>query len=201
MSSEKYKVYGFKIMNNTVYLVPGRGNKLNDIGEIITSLGFDVYGREILPPFSTLHFSKQLEIIQKDLTSLFWHIDAKLVGHSYGGYLLLHALSELKAFPGKILLFSPVLGAAIDKQRLYMSRPPRANRLLELAKTYKFPIPQSLEIHTGKDDDGCDPNLAKKIGSLISSANINILKNQRHKLSTEHLKRVICKFLETGVST
>ena len=183
-------------MNNTVYLVPGRGNKLSEIGEIITSLGFDVCGRELLPPFSTLHFAKQLKLIQKDLTSLFWYIDAKLIGHSYGGYLLLHALSELKAFPGKIILFSPVLGAAVDEQRLYISRPPRADKLLDLAKAFKFPIPQSLDIHTGANDDGCDPNLAKKFGELISMANVNILPNQGHELSSDYLNRVIYKFLQ-----
>ncbi|MFH2057641.1 MAG: hypothetical protein ABIJ59_01930 [Pseudomonadota bacterium] len=106
-------------------------------------------------------------------------------------------MCELKAFPGRILLFSPVLGAAIDKKRLYSSRPPRADKLLELAKTYKFPIPQSLEIHTGADDNGCDPDLTKIFASFISTANINILQNQGHKLSTTYLKRIIHKFLES----
>lgn len=183
-------------MNKTVYLVPGRGNGLRDLGEIISSFGFEVCGREVLPPFSAFRFPEQLQIIQKDVSSLFWFSDAKLIGHSYGGYLLLQALSALKPFPGKILLFSPILGQAMDKERLYLSRPPRARRLLELAKANKYPIPQYLEIHTGADDDGCDPDLAREFGSLISSAKVNIVQAQGHKLSTSHVKSVICDFLK-----
>ena len=109
------------MMENTVYLRPGRGNRLKDLGEIIACLGFDVWGREIFPPFSTLNFAEHIQIIQNDLRSWFWHEGAKLVGHSYGGYLLLHALADLEAFPGSLLLISPVLGAARGKWHL--SRP------------------------------------------------------------------------------
>ncbi|MBT3806163.1 MAG: hypothetical protein HOG03_16415 [Desulfobacula sp.] len=183
-------------MNNTVYLIPGRGKKLDCyIGDIINSLGFDVCGREIISPFSNRHFPAQLDTIKKDLTSLFWNIESKLIGHSYGSYLLMHALAELKPFPGKILLFSPVLGAAINIQRLYSSRPPRADKLLELAKANKFPTPQSLDIHTGADDNGCDHNLAERIGSSISTAKVNILQNQGHKLSNAYIKKTIREFL------
>ncbi len=48
--------------------------------------------------------------IKNDLTTMFWHRDARAIGHSYGGYLLMHALAELGAFPGRILLLSRVLG-------------------------------------------------------------------------------------------
>lgn len=159
------------------------------------SLGYDVCGRELLPPFSSIHFSKQLKVIQKDLESMFWHSDAKLIGHSFGGYLLLQTLSDLEPFPGKILLFSPVLGSAFDKQRLFMSCPPRAPKLLAIAKTNQFPIPQCLELHTGEDDKGCDPDLAKEIGKMISTATVHILPNQGHQLADSYLKKVISKFL------
>ena len=57
------------MMEHTVYLRPGRGNRLQDLGETIASLGFDVWGREIFPPFSTLNFAEQIQIIQNDLRS------------------------------------------------------------------------------------------------------------------------------------
>ena len=186
-------------MNNIVYLIPGRGNKLSEIGDIITSLGFDIYGREILPPFSNLRFSEQLTIIKNDLIQFCWNSKTKLVGHSYGAYLLLHSLSELEAFPGKILLFSPVLGAALSNTILYGSRPPRADRLLKIAKEKKFPPPKSLKIYTGENDDGCDPVLASKFCSLIPNSKVNIVKDQGHKLDSEFVKKSITHFLEIAI--
>lgn len=59
---------GMRRMEHTVYLMPGRGNRLKDMGEFITSLGFDVCGREVLPPFSTLPFADQIQVIQRDLS-------------------------------------------------------------------------------------------------------------------------------------
>ena len=134
-------------MNDAVYLLPGRGNRLRDLGDSVGRLGFDVYGRELAPPFARLGFADPIALIQRDLTSAFWDTGAPLIGHSYGAYLLLHALAELAPFPGRILLLSPVLGAAMDSKRLYLSRPPRADPLLRLAQNYEFPIPHSLEIY------------------------------------------------------
>ncbi len=183
-------------MNNIVYLLPGRGNKLSDLGKIITSLGFDVYGRELCSPFLNFPFQKQLDIIKKDLKKLFLNKDAKLIGHSYGAYLLLHALFELKDFPSQVILFSPILGAAIDKQNLYMSYPPRADKLLNLAEIGEFPVLQSIEIHTGANDQGCDPILAQKIATLIPNASITILPNQGHQLQIGYIKQALYIFLK-----
>lgn len=181
-------------MENTVYLMPGRGNRLKDMGEIMASLGFEVWGREIFPPFSTLNFAEQLQIIQNDLQSYFWHEEAKLMGHSYGGYLLLQALADLDAFPGCILLISPVLGAA--RGNFYLSRPPRADRLLRLAEEHQFPVPHGLKIHTGETDDGCDPQLARRIGALLPGAHVTILPDQGHVLPIDYLNRTIRSFLQ-----
>lgn len=183
-------------MNNTIYLLPGRGNTLSDIGDIVTSLHYDVCGRELIPPFTSVKFSEQLEIIQKDLKAYFWSVDAKLIGHSYGGYLLLHALAELDPFPGNILLISPVLGPAMDKGRRYSSYPPRSKKIFTLAESNRFPIPRYMEIHTGSCDNGCSPDLAKKIGGLIPGVKVFIEQKQRHMLSESYVKRIISGFLQ-----
>jgi hypothetical protein len=176
--------------------MPGRGDKLNDfIGSSIADMGFEVYGREILSNFAQLHFPQQLQIIKNDIKTLFWCEELNLIGDSYGGYLLLHALAELAAFPGRILLLSPVLGQAIDKQNLFMSRPPRAKKLLQLVKTQKFPVPKYLEIHTGAEDKGCDPILAKKISSLLTNSKIFIIKGEGHRLNKTYINGVIRKFI------
>lgn len=71
------------------------------------------------------------------------------MGHSYGGYLLLQTLADLAAFPGRILLFSPVLGASTTGN-LYLC-PPRADKLLRLAKQGLFPTPDALEMESAKN--------------------------------------------------
>jgi hypothetical protein len=183
--------------NNKIYLMPGRGDKLNDfLGTSIAKMGFEVYGREILSNFAHLHFPQQLQIIKNDIRTLFWREESNLIGNSYGAYLLLHALAEIAAaFPGRILLLSPVLGQAIDKQNLFLSRPPRAKKLLQLAKTQKFPLPRYLEIHTGAEDNGCDPILAQKISALLTNSKIFIIKGEGHKLNKTYINSVIRKFI------
>ena len=184
--------------NQKIYLIPGRGDKLNDlIGSSLAKMGFEVYGREILSDFAHLHFPQQLQIIKNDIKSLFWRENSNLIGDSYGAYLLLHALVELTAFPGRILLLSPVLGEAIDKQNLFLSRPPRAKKLLQLAQSQKFPLPKYLEIHTGAEDKGCDPILAQKISSLITNSKIFIIKGEGHRLNKTYINSVIKKFFNT----
>jgi len=89
------------MMENTVYLRPGRGNRLQDLGETIASLGFDVWGREIFPPFSTLNFAQQIQIIQNDLRSWFFvrkrEKEMNVFTIGYGGRGKEDFLSLLKA--------------------------------------------------------------------------------------------------------
>jgi len=179
-------------MEKKINLMPGRGDKLNDIiGNTLIEMGFEVYGREILSDFARLHFPQQLEIIKNDLKCQFWHQFALIIGDSYGAYLLLQTLVELAPFPGGILLFSPVLGKAIDKKNLIMSSPPRSKKLLQLAEQKKFPIPRYLEIHTGASDIGCDPQLAKKISSLITGSKIYIVEGEGHRLNKNYIKNIL----------
>lgn len=183
-------------MNDKVYLIPGRNEKLSGFfGDTVSHMGFDVYGREILPPFSQLQFGEQLAIIKNDLKSLFWYAGAKLIGYSYGGYLLLHSLAELEPFPGKILLLSPVLGAAMSKDKKYSSFPPRFKKLSQLAENGGFPPPCYLELHTGAEDDGCDPDLANRICSKIENSNIKIVMNQAHRLDPAYVADVLSRYL------
>ncbi len=186
--------------HNAVYLLPGRGNRLRDLGDPITRLGFDVYGRELAPPFAKLGFAEQVSLIQRDLAAAFWHPGARLIGHSYGAYLLLHALADREPFPGRILLFAPVLGAALDSQHLYRSRPPRADQLLQLAANHAFPMPHSLELHTGARDPGCDPALATQWSSLIPGTRLVLVPDQGHQLAADYVQRVLAQFLQAANS-
>jgi alpha-beta hydrolase superfamily lysophospholipase len=109
-----------------LYLIPGRAGRLTEgLGWLITNSGYAISGREIVSDFARLRFAEQLALIRSDLQPAFWHRDGVLVGSSYGAYLLLHTLADMDAFPGRVLLFSPVLGAAVAKNGFFGSRPPR----------------------------------------------------------------------------
>ena len=179
-----------------LYFIPGRGECLNDVlGHLIASTGYAISGREIVSDFARLRFAEQLALIRSDLQPAFWHRDGVLVGRSYGAYLLLHTLADMNAFPGKILLCSAVLGAAVAKNGLFGSRPPRAERLIKLAESNAFPAPGYLEIHTGAKDSGCDPLLAARFASLVKNARLEIVAGAGHELGAEYLQRVLCRFL------
>jgi pimeloyl-ACP methyl ester carboxylesterase len=135
-------------------------------------MGFTIHGREIISDFARLRFSEQLALIRSDLQPAFWHPEALLVGRSYGAYLLLHTLADTDPFLGKILLCSAVLGVAVARDGFYVSRPPRAEKLLKLAESNRFPAPQYMEIHTGAEDNGCDPLLAACLASLVGNTKL-----------------------------
>lgn len=183
-------------MKKTVYFIPGRGENLTDeIGQIIAGMGFSIQGREIISDFARLGFSGQLALIRVDLEPSFWHSEAVLIGCSFGAYLMLHALAEMKPFPGKMLLFSPVLGAGVSSDRLFGSIPPRSKKLLKLAQSREFPAPRCLEIHTGAEDNGCNPRLAERFTSLVGNTKLYLVSGAGHQLDQKYIRGVLEKFL------
>ncbi|MFH1008504.1 MAG: hypothetical protein V1800_13540 [Candidatus Latescibacterota bacterium] len=181
-----------------MYLIAGRGETFADgLGNLITNMGHSIQGREIISSFATLPFSGQLEVIKSDLREGFWHLDTVLVGRSYGAYLLLHSLAEMCDFPGRILLFSPVLGAGIirNKKEFYGSMPPRSGRLRQLAESNEFPRFRYLEIHTGTEDNGCDPVLAEKFVSLLENTQLHLVSGSGHTLEQNYVRNALTGFL------
>ncbi len=178
-----------------IYFIPGRGEKLdNFIGRTIIYGDRDVCGRELVPPFSKLKFGEQLKYVRRDLEREFPDGDGRLVGRSFGAYVLLHAISET-GFEGRILLLSPVLGAASISNLRYGSIPPRAKRLLELAESGRFPAPYRMEIHTGGLDNGCSPELAAAFSKSVPGCELYIVDGAGHELGEAYTREVLHKFL------
>ncbi len=182
--------------NKRVYFLPGRAESLvAGLGQLITKMGYSIHGREMVSDFARLRFAEQLALIRSDLEPAVWHSEAVLIGRSYGAYLLLHALADMEPFPGKILLCSPVLGAAIAKNGFYGSLPPRAEKLVKLATRNGFPAPLYMEIHTGAEDNGCDPLLTARFASLVGNTKLNVVPGAGHELREDYLQRVLREFL------
>jgi hypothetical protein len=166
----------------------------------MANMGYEVHGREILSDFACLRFREQLELVRSDLQADFWHLEDMVVGRSYGAYLLLHTLADLDPFPGKVLLSSPVLGAAVAPNGFSGSCPPRSERLIKLAESNEFPAPCHMEIHTGAEDYGCDPMLAARFASLVKNTTLNIVAGAGHQLGEQYLQRTLSKFLGEGAA-
>jgi hypothetical protein len=106
-----------------IYYLPGRGESVFDhVGKAIQKLGFKVFGRDLMPDFINYNISQQVEIIKKDVKQYISEKGSALIARSYGAFLLLQSLSEMPPFPGKILLFSPVLGPEKNIERLFVYR-------------------------------------------------------------------------------
>lgn len=178
-----------------IYLTPGRNEDLDgDLGLMIRERAAIVGGRALVGDFIQQPFSRQLALISEDLKHYFWDCQAILVGRSYGAYLLLHALADLEPFPGYVLLFSPVLGQALSPDLRSGSKPPRAQKLLQLAQKRMFPPCRYMEVHTGANDNGCDPELARTIVPQIKRAQLFIVPHAGHHLSVAYIREVLDRF-------
>ena len=97
MSSQLRKI-------QTIYYLPGHGGRItNGLGQALVARGYEVVGRETVGDFKKLDFNDQVTTIANDIKEHFWREDAKIVANSFGGYLLLHALSKLDPYIGKVL--------------------------------------------------------------------------------------------------
>ena len=170
-----------------VYLLTGRAESLDAYpGSLLAASGVDVRGRTTAD-LAPLRFNAQLSVIRSDLIADFWHSGALLIGSSYGAYLLLHTLADLIAFPGSVLLLSPVLGSATSRDGRYASRPPRAKRLMQLAESRGFASPRGLEIHVGAEDHDCDPDRGARFASQLENARCSIVPGAGHRLHDEYV--------------
>jgi hypothetical protein len=183
-----------------LYFIPGRGETFDGVlGRLIRTMGCRLEGREVDSRFARAWFSEQLALVRSDVYSRFWNSDATLIGRSYGAYLLLHVLADLQPYPGKVLLCSPVLGPATFNHGCYVSRPPRAEKLLRLAERDRFPAPRYMEIHTGENDTGSDSRLAVRFASLVNNAHAQIVAGAGHDLPEDYLRRVLRTFLQMSL--
>ena len=185
-------------MGSNVYYLPGRG------GEITTGLGqglmdrrFSVTGRETRGAFLKLTFQQQLDAICTDLQDDFWNADSKLVAVSYGCYLFLHAQLCMPAFPGRVLLLSPVLGRAFAPSVGVGFIPPRSDQLGQAALSCEFPTLNKAEIHVGSEDWQSNPEAVRAFGKHASIL-VEIVEGKGHMLGVDYVGSVLDRWLTHG---
>jgi hypothetical protein len=182
-------------MDKTIYLLPGRGGRLNQgLGEELLERDFDVFGRELHGEFQKLTFGKQIELVANDLKSRFWRKDARVIANSFGAYLFLHAQTLLPPYIGRVLLLSPIVGEASNEETMMFFVPPRANHLQELVRIGAYPTPERCEIHVGEDDWQSNP---RNVSALATSLNIkvSVLPKTGHRLGQAYVSSLLDTWL------
>lgn len=88
------------------------------------------------------------------------------------------------------------LGQAIlDRGFDVTGRPPRANVLMELAQSGKYPSPKYCEIHTGAEDWQSNPVNVTKFGELVSIP-VHVVADGGHMLPKEYVSSVLDRWLK-----
>ena len=158
------------LLADTIYYLPGFGGQLGTgLGEALLSRGFAVTGRETVGVFREMAFGDQVSTVAEDLTTQFWHEDARVIANSFGAYLFLHAQAQMKPYPGKVLLLSPIVGSFSDENTMRTFMPPRPRKLFELVESGTYPAPLQCEIHVGSEDWQAIPD---HVCQLAASLNV-----------------------------
>lgn len=154
-------------MQQTIYYLPGRGGQLlTGLGRALISRGLHVTGRETLGQFRELSFTEQVRVIADDLQTSFWAMDSLVIANSFGAYLFLHAQAQLPAYPGRVLILSPIVGEFESRESGTVYSPPYPKRLSELAKQKAFPTPRDAHIYVGELDWQSVPANVTEFGTL-----------------------------------
>ncbi len=179
----------------SIYYLPGHGGRLTTgLGDGLLSRGFDVAGRETIGEFRALPFGRQVELVARDLTSMYWREDARVVANSFGAYLFLHAQAMMKPYIGHVLLLSPIVGEFSNEETRMGFIPPQAEKLSELAMSGSYPTPMNCEIHVGEQDWQSVPaNVIKFAGHL--DLQVTVVPGAGHMLGKSYVSSLLDRWL------
>lgn len=180
----------------TIYYLPGRGGQLaTGLGQALSDRGFELAGRETRGDFNRLSFADQVKLVAHDLQAQFWHEHSRVIANSFGAYLFLHAQALLSAYPGRVLLLSPIVGEFADETSRTFFSPPYPNRLMQLAKTKTFASPRDAQIHVGELDWQSVPAHVERFGSLIDIP-VTVVPKAGHMLPKDYVGGVLDGWLQ-----
>ena len=122
-----------------------------------------------------------------------------LIANSYGAYLWL--LSRINSAPSntRVLLLSPVMGRAIDPEKMLSSRPPRLRGLENAITEGRINLPQQVRVVTGRDDDVCTYRTAVAQCRKLGIEDLSIIEGEGHNMSHALVSKTVAEFL-TGVN-
>ena len=172
-----------------VYFVSGRGGQLNEgLGAAIQSYPHHFLGRAVSGDFEKLTHTTQVQTIQDDLATMPTGESTLLVAHSYGAYLLLHALIKYPQPIDRLVLISPVTGSAMGNGRFF--RPPGTKALSQALTEQAIPLPNSGVLVTGEHDWQSPAERGRDIASQLGMK-FSLVPNAGHRLPVEFVKKIL----------
>ena len=182
-------------MSRHVYYLTGMGGRLDSgLGQGLLSRGCEISGRELVGEFRKLDFQEQIDHIVEDLRDNFWHEDARVIANSFGAYLFLHAQTQMPAYLGRLILLSPIVGEFANEETQMNFIPPRADKLLELARAGRFPVPKQCQVHVGSEEWQSNPVNVTTFGSMLGIP-VTVVPNAGHMLPKEYVGDLLDKWL------
>jgi len=175
--------------NQKILYVTGRGGRLDKgLAAYLASITRDFDGVAVDVPFLRQEPIQQVAHINQKLAEDPSRI---VIANSYGAYLTLQALVDLEQTLEHVVLLSPVLGVAMAKDRLYMSRPPLTGRLKRSIEEERVCVPQRMRIVVGDEDELYSPSQFNTVSQYFGSDVLTVLQGEGHSLSRLAMQSVL----------
>ena len=172
--------------------VTGRGGSASE--GLSKYLGTQVTDFAALPVDATLlklSIDEQITLVNE-----FCSTATHLVVNSYGAYLWL--LSRIDASPSStnVLMLSPVMGRAVDTEKMIASRPPRMKGFESAIAEDRVTLPDNVSVYTGRDDQVCDFKTAVSQCERLGITDLHILESETHNLSHGVVSTLVGAFIK-----
>ncbi|NVK32688.1 MAG: hypothetical protein HWE20_16920, partial [Gammaproteobacteria bacterium] len=181
-------------MSHAVLYISGRGgDHTKGLGGHISTLVSDYRGISVDVPFLRQNIDDQLEVIRVAISDC---AGGTVIANSYGAYLTLLSLIDFEHELEQVVLLSPVLGAAMAKDRMYFSRPPATQRIWTAVQERRVNLPERSAIFIGDQDELYDPPLLATYAEMMGEHKVFVLQGQRHSLSKATMQDILIARLD-----
>ena len=106
----------------------------------------------------------------------------------------MHAQATLPAYPGHVLILSPIVGEFGDESTGTYFSPPHADTLRELAGSGAFPTPRDAQIHVGELDWQSVPENVKRFGEQTNIP-VRVVPGAGHMLDHQYVGDLLDRWL------
>lgn len=176
-------------MSSQVLYITGRGgDHTKGLGGHISTLVSNYRGVSIDVPFLRKDIDGQIKAIRAAIAEC---AGGTVIANSYGAYLTLLSFIDFGHEVEQVVLLSPVLGAAMAKDRMYFSRPPATGRLKTAVAERRVNLPKRSAIFIGDLDELYDPLLLSTYAQMIGEEKVFVLEGQKHNFTKEVMQDIL----------
>jgi len=175
-------------MTKVLYITGRGGDHTKGLGGHISTLVSGYSGISVDVPFLRQDIDDQLSVIRAAISDC---AGGTLISNSYGAYLTLLSLIDFEHQLEQVVLLSPVLGAAMAKDRMYYSRPPATVRIRNAVQERRVNLPERSAIFIGDQDELYDPTLLATYAEMMGENKVFVLHGERHSLSKATMQDIL----------